>query len=81
MNTANNQTTTPEPFVLHRQIGSTTFRVRLHFNPDARETLDEKVRRLLKYDLQSAPKNAIMAMQAGWLSERSSHEQTAYFCA
>ena len=73
MNTANNQTTTPEPFVLRRQIGSTTFRVRLFFNPDARETLDEKVRRLLKNDLQSAPENAtIGSLQAGWLSERSS---------
>jgi len=72
-NTANNQTTTPEPFVLHRQIGSTTFRVRLFFNPDARETLDDKVRRLLKNDLQSARENVtIEPLQAGWLSERSS---------
>jgi len=73
MNTATQSTTTPEPFVLHRQIGSTTFRVRLHFNPDARETLDEKVRRLLKNDLQSASGDATMVpLQAGWLSERSS---------
>ena len=72
-NTAKQPTTIPEPFVLHRQIGSTNFRVRLYFNPDARETLDEKVRRLLKNDLQSAPENAtIEALQAGWLSERSS---------
>jgi len=65
--------TTPEPYVLHRQIGSTTYRVRLHFNPNPRETLDEKVRRLLKNDLQSAPQNATMeSLQADWLSERGS---------
>ena len=48
MKTVKSSTTSPEPFVLHRQIGSTTYRVRLHFNPNAKETLDEKVRRLLK---------------------------------
>ena len=65
--------TTPEPYVLHRRIGSTTYRVRLYFNPNAKETLDEKVRRLLKNDLQSAPENATMeSLQADWLSERSS---------
>ena len=65
--------TTPEPYVLHRQIGSTTYRVKLHFKPNPRETLDEKVRRLLKNDLQSASKNATMdSLQADWLSERGS---------
>ena len=73
MKTVRSSTTSPEPFVLHRQIGSTTYRVRLHFNPNAKETLDDKVRRLLKNDLQSAPKNVKMeSLQADWLSERSS---------
>ena len=45
MDTAKKQTA-PEPYVLHRRIGSTTYRVRLHHNPDAKETLDEKVRYL-----------------------------------
>jgi len=73
MNTAEYSTTTPEPFVLHRQIGSTTFRVKLHFIPDSKETLDEKVKRLLKNDLQSAAGSiTIEPLQAGWLSERSS---------
>jgi len=72
MNTAKRMTT-PEPFVLQRQVGSTFYRVRLHFNPNPRETLDEKVRRLLKNDLQSAPQNATMeSLQADWLSERGS---------
>jgi len=73
MNTANNQTTTPEPFVLQRRIGSTLYRVNLHFNPDSKETLDDKVLRLLKNDLQSASENATMeSLQVGWLSERGS---------
>ena len=62
-----------EPFVLQRRIGSTLYKVGIYFNPEAKETLNEKVRRLLKNDLQSAPENATMkALQAGWLSERSS---------
>jgi len=64
---------TPEPFVLYRQIGSTAYRVKLSFSPDAKETLDEKVRRLLKNDLHSETGNAtIEPLQTGWLSERSS---------
>ena len=64
---------TPEPFVLHRQIGSTAYRVKLSFSPDAKETLDDKVMRLLKNDLQSIPGNGtIEPLQTGWLSERSS---------
>jgi len=73
MNTVKNSTTSPEPYVLHRQIGSTTYRVRLHFNPNAKETLDEKVLRLLKNELQTAPDNVIMeSLQACCLPERGS---------
>jgi len=72
MNTAK-KLTTPEPFVLQRQVGSTAYRVRLYFNPNPRETLDDKIKRLLKNDLQSAPEKAkIESLQADWLSERSS---------
>ena len=71
--TSKNPTTNPEPLVLRRRIGSTTYRVRIFFNPDAKETLDDKVLRLLKNELQSSPENATMKpLQAGWLSERSS---------
>ena len=73
MNSTVKQTTTPEPLILHRKIGSTVFKVGIHFNPEAKETLDEKVRRLLKNELQSAAENAtIKPLQAGWLSERGS---------
>jgi hypothetical protein len=66
-------TSNPEQFVLHRRIGSTVYNVGIHFNPQARETLNDKVRRLLRNDLQSARGDATMeTLQAGWLSERSS---------
>jgi len=58
---------------MRRRIGSTTYNVGIFFNPDAKETLDEKVRRLLINDLQCPPGNAkIETLQAGWLSERGS---------
>ena len=73
MNTANQMTTTPEPFVLQRQIGSTAYRVRLHFNPDAKETLEDKILRLIKNDLNPVSKGAIIGLpQTGRLSERGS---------
>ena len=72
-NTAKSLTSVPEPYVLQRRVGSTLYRVGIHFNPNAKETLDDKVRRLLKNELQSAPDNAKMdSLQAGWLSERGS---------
>ena len=78
MNTVK-QNTTPEPYVLQRRIGSTTFKVRIHFDATAKETLDDKIRRLLKNELQAAPKNATMeSLQAGWLPEREvRYEQQA----
>ena len=70
-NTVKSNTTAPEPYILHRKIGSTHYNVRIHYNPNARETLNDKVRRLLKNELQSAPDDGIMkSLQAGWLSER-----------
>ena len=60
-----------ESFVLRRQIGSTTYRIGIYFNPNAKETLNDKVCRLLKNDLQSAPNDDTMEpLQAGCLSER-----------
>ena len=73
MNMTTNLTTTVEPIVLRRQIGSTLFKVNILFNPDAKEKLEEKILRLLKYDLQSTSQNVnIEPLQADWLSERSS---------
>ena len=73
MNTATIITTTPEPLVLKRRIGSTLYITNIFFNQNAKETLNEKVLRLLKNDLQSTPENVNMeTLQASWLSERSS---------
>ena len=64
---------TPEQFVLRRRIGSTNYRVRVCFNPNSKERLEEKVRRLLKNDLQATAENgSIKSLQASWLPERSS---------
>ena len=71
--TLNRTIAAPEPVVLQRQIGSTVYNIGIHLNPEAKETLDDKVRRLLINDLQCAPENAtIKPLQAGWLSERGS---------
>jgi len=67
-NTAKQTTTAPGPFVLHRQIGSTLYKIGIYFNPAASETLEDKILRLLRNELQSAPENAKMeSLQAGWL--------------
>jgi len=69
INTAR-QTTTPEPYVLHRRIGSTTYRARIRFNPDAKETLDDKVLRLIRHDLNLTPGHVTMGLsQTGRLPE------------
>ena len=73
MNQTPKNPTNPESFVIHRRIGSTTFLVNVHFNKEGRETLEEKALRLMKNELNFAPKNAtINSLQAGWLPERGS---------
>ena len=73
INTARQTTTTPEPYVLHRRIGSTTYRARIHFNPEAKEALDDKILRLIRYDLNLAPSHVTMSLsQTGRLPEGSS---------
>jgi hypothetical protein len=66
-------TPAPERIVLKRRIGSTAYNVGMFFNPDSKETLGEKVQRLLINDLQNVPENVILKpLQVGWLSERGS---------
>ena len=74
MNDTLKQTTeAPEQFVTQRRIGSTLYRVRARFSEHSRETLDEKIIRLLKNDLNAGSKHAkVKALQTGWLSEGSS---------
>ena len=73
INSANKTTSKPERNVLHRRIGSTLYRVGIEFSPNARESLDEKILRLLKNDLRPLGGNVTMEpLQAGWLPERGS---------
>lgn len=37
----------PEAPVVRRKIGNTTYLVRVHFNPDSKETLQDKLERML----------------------------------
>lgn len=38
----------PEAPVFRRKIGKTTYLVRVHFNPDSKETLQDKLQRMLE---------------------------------
>ncbi len=59
--------------VMRRRIGSTVYLINAYVKNDAAETIEQKVLRLVKNDLQHAPDHAKMStLQAGWLSERSS---------
>ena len=74
MNQTKNQiTTAPEQFVLRRRIGSTVYEVSCYLNPDAKETMDDKIMRLVQNDLHFSPENATMtSLQTGRLPERES---------
>ena len=48
-NTATNTATCP---TVRKQIGKTTYIVRVHFNENARETMEDKIKRLLRNEIQ-----------------------------
>jgi phosphotransferase system IIB component len=54
MNTDKSKTTTAKEeqpdFV--KTIGKTTYRVKIHFNPNARETMSDKIIRMLRNEVQ-----------------------------
>ena len=59
--------------VLIKRIGSTTYKVGVHFNKSATETFGDKVMRLIKNDLNLMPLGATMNLpQTGWFAERGS---------
>jgi hypothetical protein len=37
-----------EPFKMRKRIGSTAYEVEVRFNPESRETLDDKILRLIR---------------------------------
>ncbi len=40
-----------EPPALVKQIGKTTYKVRVHFSKTSRETMSDKIKRLLRYEV------------------------------
>ena len=40
------------PVALRKQIGGTTYVVRVHFNEDAKETMKDKIKRLIENDVR-----------------------------
>ena len=57
----NNQQTKPTATAerkpdLVKKIGKTTYRVNVHFNPKARETMSDKIIRMLRNEIAQAPK-------------------------
>lgn len=59
----------PGNIFLSKRIGSTTYRVAVQFAPESKETLQDKILRLVKNDLNLLPFRAKMALpQTGGLS-------------
>ena len=48
-NTATNTATCP---TVRKQIGKTTYIVRVHFSQTAKETMEDKIKRLLRNEIQ-----------------------------
>ena len=43
-----------EPIIMRKRIGSIVYEVEIHFNPDARETINDKRLRLIRRELEAA---------------------------
>ena len=42
-----------EPLNVRKRIGSTVYEVNVYFNPDAKETMNDKIMRLIRNEVQS----------------------------
>jgi len=60
MQTITKVTRTPEqrspavPFTIRKRIGNIVYEVEVHFNPNAKETMQDKIKRLIRYELEAA---------------------------
>ena len=45
---------TPEPYRFKKRIGSIVYEVAIHFNQDAKETMDDKIKRLIRNEMEAA---------------------------
>ena len=43
-----------EPLTMQKRIGSVVYEVEIHFNPDAKERMNDKILRLIKRELEAA---------------------------
>jgi len=58
---------------MRKRIGSTVYEVNARFNPEAKETINDKILRLIKNDLNFSEGGAtIIALQTDRLPERGS---------
>ena len=63
----------PEPMLMRKRIGSTVYEVHVRFNQDAKESMNDKLLRLIINDLNLTSDNSKMGLpQTGRLPERSS---------
>lgn len=46
------------PIALRKQIGGTMYCVRVHFNEDAKETMKDKIKRMLENDVKASQHTA-----------------------
>ena len=56
MNTDKTAAAKAEQPDLVKRIGKTTYLVKVHFNPNARETMSDKIIRLLRNEVRQSPK-------------------------
>jgi hypothetical protein len=70
---ATTNSTYSKPVVMRKRIGSTVYVINVYLKNDAAETMDDKILRLIKKDLNLSAGNGMMEWpQTGRLSERSS---------
>lgn len=63
--------TNPEPYVLHRRIGSTLYTVNVYFSEKTKETLEDKILRLARNDgLDFQSRQAQKSLRTGRSEER-----------
>jgi hypothetical protein len=71
--TLTNQTSNPKPIAFSHKIGSTLYHVNVHYDKAGKESLEDKIFRMMKNDLTGGAKSGIVQEpQADWLSERGS---------
>ena len=62
-----------EPITIRKRIGSTIYEVNAYFNPEAKETVEEKLLRIIRNELTSGINRGIMNLsQTARLPERGS---------